>query len=139
HHLCDAEGRVTRVFDYGSTMRVEVSFQIPDGVDTEHLSVAFSIKDLKGTDLLVCTTHDDNAGCFRGHSGLVRTTFEFENRLTPGRYLLVLAVEDRSAPVVQYHEYIEGAEYFATVSDSTRFGIFNLPTRIQIEAARQAA
>ncbi|WP_300618390.1 ABC transporter ATP-binding protein [Dokdonella sp.] len=139
HRLTDAGGATARVFEYARTMRVEVTFRIPDGVDTAHLSVAFSIKDLKGTDLLVCTTHDENAGCFRGHAGLVRATFEFENRLTPGRYLLVLAVEDRSAPVVQYYEYIEGAEYFATASETTRFGLFNLPTRIQIEAARQAA
>lgn len=139
HRLTDADGRTAHVFEYGRTMRVEVAFRIPDGADTAHLSAAFSIKDTKGTDLLVCTTHDENAGCFRGHRGLVRATFEFENRLTPGRYLLVLAIEDRSAPVVQYHEYVEGAAYFATTSATTRFGLFNLPTRIQIEAARAAA
>lgn len=139
HRLADAYGRPSRVFEYGQTMRVEVVFRIPDGADTEHLSAAFSIKDLKGTDLIVCTTHDENPGCLRGHSGLVRTTFEFENRLTPGRYLLVLAIEDRSAPVVQYYEYVEGADYFATASETVRFGLFNLPTRIQIDAARQAA
>ncbi len=139
HRLADADGHPAHVFDYGRTMRIELAFRIPDGADTAHLSAAFSIKDTKGTDLLVCTTHDENPGVFRGHSGLVRAAFEFENRLTPGRYLLVLAIEDRSAPVVQYHEYIEGAEYFATTSETTRFGLFNLPTRIQIEAARQAA
>lgn len=139
HRLADADGRTAHVFEYGRTMRVEVAFRIPDGADTAHLSAAFSIKDTKGTDLLVCTTHDENAGCFRGHRGLVRATFEFENRLTPGRYLLVLAIEDRSAPVVQYYEYVEGAAYFATTSAATRFGLFNLPTRIQIEAAREAA
>lgn len=139
HRLTDADGRTAHVFEYGRTMRVEVAFRVPDGADTAHLSAAFSIKDTKGTDLLVCTTHDENAGCFRGHHGLVRATFEFENRLTPGRYLLVLAIEDRSAPVVQYHEYVEGAAYFATTSATTRFGLFNLPTRIQIEAARAAA
>lgn len=139
HRLADARGATAHVFEYDATMRVEVTFRVPDGADTAHLSAAFSIKDPKGTDLLVCTTHDENPGCFRGHSGLVRATFEFENRLTPGRYLLVLAIEDRSAPVVQYYEYIEGAEYFATTSKATRFGLFNLPTRIQIEAPREVA
>jgi len=133
HRMTNANGDDAKVFDYGETIRIDVGFRVPDGADLAHLSVAFSIKDLKGTDLLVCTTHDEHDGCLHACAGDAQVTFEFENRLTPGRYLLVLALEDRSAPVVQYYEYIEGAAYFATISQQTRFGIFNLPTRVRVE------
>lgn len=132
HRFSAASGSST-VIHYGEPVTLEVGLEIPEGAIKEHLSLAFSIKDLRGTDLLVCTTNDENRGFFRNAGSSATVRFEFNNRLTPGKYLLVLALEDRSAPVISYYEYVEGVSYFASISEDSRFGIFNLPVRISMQ------
>ncbi|MCH1999995.1 Wzt carbohydrate-binding domain-containing protein, partial [Achromobacter xylosoxidans] len=53
-----------------------------------------------------------------------QVTFDFQNYLTEGKYLLVVAVENRKNTDVHYYEYIEGAQYFASESEYRIFGIF---------------
>lgn len=125
-------GEASRVVQYGEKVRVWVDVAPPPGVDTSSLSVAFSIKDTRGNDLQVCTTHDEHPGMFAGRDGQVRVIFEFVNRLVDGRCILVLALEDRSSDAIQYFDYVEGAEYFAVVSDIRRFGVFNLPVSVEL-------
>lgn len=126
------------VFEWGERVRLAVDFVPPENCDREHLVVAFSLKDLRGTDLMV--------GSSCGHrvaeldaTGRVRVTFEFDMRLTPDRYLLVIAVEDRSTSVFEYYEYVEGAAYFAVTSDQRRFGVFNLPLGVTCESVPMAS
>lgn len=126
------------VYAWGERMRLEVEFIVPGGVDRENLVVAFSLKDLSGHDLMVASTADGDGG-FGGMSGRARAVFEFDMRLTPGRYLLVVAVEDRSTSVFEYYEYVEGAAYFAVISDQRHFGVFNLPVDASCEAVRDHA
>jgi lipopolysaccharide transport system ATP-binding protein len=121
------------VIDYGATVRVEMEIEVPPGFDSSQLSAAFSIKDLKGTDLMVCTTHDENAGLFGSIAGKARVVFEFVNRLTEGKYLLVAALEDRGSQAISYFDYIEGAHYFSVVSRVRRFGVFNVPVAVSVE------
>lgn len=132
HRFSAASGSSTVIY-YGESIALEVDLEIPEGALKEHLSLAFSIKDLRGTDLLVCTTNDENRGFFKEAGSSATVRFEFNNRLTPGKYLLVLALEDRSAPVISYYEYVEGVSYFASISEDSRFGIFNLPVRISMQ------
>ena len=87
---------------------------------------------MKGTDLLVLSTHDENRGAFGGISGACKVAFEFVMRLTEGKYLLVIALEDRSTEAIQYFEYIEGAHYFSVTSQARRFGLFNVPVAVSV-------
>jgi len=43
---------------WGETISIVIEARLPPDIPREHFSVAFSIKDLKGTDLIVSTTHD---------------------------------------------------------------------------------
>jgi len=126
------EGGSSAVIKYGETVTLEVNLEIPDAFPKETLSLAFSIKDLRGTDLLVCTTHDENPGLFIGSSQMVTVRFEFINRLSPGKFLLAVALEDRFSPSISYYEYIEGAAYFASIAEIDRFGVFNLPVGVTL-------
>lgn len=128
----NGEDGSSTVIKYGETVMLEVDLQIPETFPKETLSLAFSIKDLRGTDLLVCTTHDENPGLFVGSSQMVTVRFQFTNRLSQGKFLLAVALEDRFAPSISYYEYIEGAVYFASIAEIDRFGIFNLPVDVTL-------
>ena len=122
-----------RVTEYGETIRLEVDLSIPQGFDPANLAVSISVKDLRGTDLFVISTADENRGIFSGRQGPITVSFEFVNRLTEGKYLAVIAVEDRSIEAIQYFEYIEGAHYFSVTSEVRRFGIFNIPSVVTVK------
>lgn len=122
-------------YQYGEEMELMIKLRLPPGISTEALGVAFSLKDIKGSDLMVSATHDEQPGLFRGLQGDQDVYFRFPMRLTPGKYMLVIAVEDRSGPVIGYHEYMEGVIFFAVTSQPPRFGVFNLPVEIGVQAA----
>lgn len=129
-------GEAVNVVEYGDGIKVRVRLQLPDSVDASSIALSMSIKDLRGTDLLVLSTQDERPGLFAGSSGSVEVTFEFVNRLTEGKYLLVLALEDRTVEAIQYFEYIEGAHYFSVTSRARRFGIFNVPVAVTLKQGK---
>ena len=51
----------------------------------------------------------------------IEIEFAFENILTPGDYMLVLAIEHRNGDITEYVEYIEDASMFKVVSESNSF------------------
>lgn len=53
--VCDAQGVQKDVFEWGEVLKILIKVHIPKDISREHLSIAFSIKDLKGTDLIVST------------------------------------------------------------------------------------
>jgi lipopolysaccharide transport system ATP-binding protein len=120
------------VYAFGEEMRLRINATMPQNIEPSAFSLAFSLKDLRGHDLHVCTTHDDNPGIFAGMEGCVEVTFQFPMRLTPGKYMLALAAEDRSSSATHYFEYIEGCIYLEVVSKTPRFGVFNLPVEIGV-------
>jgi lipopolysaccharide transport system ATP-binding protein len=67
------------------------------------------------------------------HAHAFRVSCRFRNPLVSGKYLLVVAIEDRSSAAIHYYEYLEGAHYFASVADTRLFGIF------QPEISREVA
>ena len=127
------DGRTAKVVEYGDTLRVRVRVRLPEQVDPANVALSISIKDLRGTDLFVVSTHDENPMLFSGRAGAVDVGFEFVNRLTEGKYLLVLALEDRTIEAIQYFEYVEGAHYFSVTSRVRRFGVFNIPATITVK------
>lgn len=128
--VCDASGRRRDVIEWGQPMQVRVTVQLPKDFAREGLSIAISIKDLKGSDLLVATSHDD--GLVLPDAAQFCVAFRMPNLLLGGRYLLVAALENRSQPEVHYYEYIEGAHYFASHS-TQRSGVFQPAIEQQVE------
>ncbi|MCG5260321.1 ABC transporter ATP-binding protein [Cupriavidus gilardii] len=119
-----ADGQRADVFELGEDIEVRIEFRPPQVLEREDLSVAFSIKDLKGSDLIVSSTHDQKRMRFDSDSGTYRVAFRFRNPLVTGRYLLVAAVENRASPAIHYYEYLEGAHYFSSSAAARLFGVF---------------
>ncbi|REE22550.1 lipopolysaccharide transport system ATP-binding protein [Paraburkholderia sp. BL27I4N3] len=133
--VLDSAGRRQSVFTAFEPMIVRLAIRIPEGIDRRAVSVAFSIKDTKGTDLIVRTTHDEKSIDFDFDCSEVEIEFRLRNQLNTGRYLLVAALEDRSTAVPQYYEYIEGACYFSSYVESDRYGLFlpDITEHIRVE------
>lgn len=127
----DAHAARKGVHYWGSDIEVFVELAVPPGISREHLSVAFSIKDLKGTDLIVSTTHDFG-GTRLPDSERFSVSFRLTNYLLTGKYLLVAALENRQHSDIHYYEYVEGAHYFSSLSDARLFGQFQPPIQHSI-------
>jgi lipopolysaccharide transport system ATP-binding protein len=130
-----ADGRRADLVTVGDPIAVYIRFRVPRGADRGHLGVAFSIKDLKGGDLIVSTTYDHREQGFRSGPDDYTVRFQFRNPLATGRYLLVAAIEDRSSPQIHYYEYIEGAHYFQSYSKTDLFGMFHPEIQQAVEAS----
>ena len=95
----------------------------------KYFSVAISIKNKEGTDLIVKTTYDEKIKLEKA-TGKCKVVFELVTLLANGEYYLVVALEDRKNTATIYYEYIEGAKYFKVFSDKRLFGIFDPPAQI---------
>lgn len=120
--VCNECGCRTDVVAWGGIIQVIIKVSVPCDISREHLSVAFSIKDLKGIDIVVSTTHDLNIVQLPDAERFA-VCFQMTNILATGKYLLVAAVENRQNRDIHYYEYFEGAHYFASLSDQRFFGI----------------
>jgi len=125
--IYNSRGERTSTLVSGESIEIRVKIRPPLHASRASLSVAISIKDLRGTDLIVSTTWDGRSVDFEqvGDTALVR--FKLTNELNSGNYLLVAALEDRAGATPQYYEYIEGAHYFTSLVEQKRYGMF-LPT-----------
>lgn len=121
--VCDGKGVRRNVFAWGQPIEVVINVCVSRDIPREHLSVAFSIKDLKGTDLIVSTTHDRGAVAIPDRARF-NIRFRMINPLVTGKYLLVVAVENRADRDIHYYEYLEGAHYFSSLAEQRFFGIF---------------
>lgn len=122
--LCNAQGQAQDLIHYRDLVQVKVRLDLPADFSRQNLSVAMSIKDLKGTDLIVSTTHDFQPASFP-ESAQIEVIFSFTNYLVTGKYLLVLALENRQHRDIHYYEYIEGAHYFSSLAEQRLFGQFH--------------
>jgi len=132
--VCDEQGVRRDVIAWGKPMEVAIDVCIPPDISREHLSIAFSIKDLKGTDLIVSTTHD-HGGTALPTQERFRVCFRMLNPLVTGKYLLVAAVENRLHRDIHYYEYLEGAHYFSSLADERFFGIFQPMIQQSVQVA----
>lgn len=131
-HLRDENGLQKDVFGWGVPIQVMIEVRVPQEISRDSLSIAFSIKDLKGTDLIVSTTHDFS-GKTLPDTERFSVMFSLVNPLTTGKYLLVAAVENRQYRDIHYYEYVEGAHYFATLASERFFGLFQPPIEQHIQ------
>lgn len=119
----DSHGIRKNTLHWGTSIEIFIDLLIPPEISRDHLSIAFSIKDLKGTDLIVSTTHDFELKRLP-ESDRFSVSFKLINPLVTGKYLLVAAVENRQYSDIHYYEYFEGAHYFASLSKERFFGLF---------------
>ena len=124
--VLDADGERKNVHYWNTPIEVRIELCIPAEVSREHLSVAFSIKDLQGSDLIVSTTHDFSEQPLP-EAERFTISFRLTNYLLTGKYLLVAALENRQHSDIHYYEYVEGAHYFSSLSDARLFGRFQPP------------
>ena len=127
----DERGTKQNVFTWGEMFNIFVEVKVPKEISRERLSIAFSIKDLRGTDLIVSTTHDFEGKKLPSKAHF-SVSFKVANHLVAGNYMLVVAVENRQHKDIHYYEYIEGAHYFASLSEQRFFGLFQPPIEQQI-------
>lgn len=134
-YVCDEHGIRKDVHAWGRECEIVIRVCVPEDISREHLSVAFSIKDLKGTDLIVSATQD-LAGLKLPDEPFFTVSFSFVNPLVTGKYLLVAAVENRLYRDIHYYEYIEGAHYFSSLADQRFLGIFQPEIRQVVTVER---
>lgn len=120
--LLDSSDEKSSVFEINQPMTIALEYALPDGVQERDLNISISIKNLKGVDLIVLTTSVDYVDKSKG---TINTQFILKNQLSSGEYLIVVALEDNRSSDSFYYEYIEGAEYFMSVSKVKSQGLFN--------------
>jgi lipopolysaccharide transport system ATP-binding protein len=130
--VCDPLGHRKDVLLWGDAIGITIEVDVPKEIPREHLSIAFSIKDMKGTDIIVSTT-DDLENNRLPDAERFKVSFLLNNLLVTGTYLLVAAVENRQYRDIHYYEYIEGAHYFSSISNQRFFGIYQPPIEQMIE------
>lgn len=109
------------VFEIDQPMTIALEYSLPDNVREDDVNIAISIKNLKGVDLIVFSSAVSKVD---RNTNIIRTEFKLINQLSAGEYLIVVALEDNRASDGFYYEYIEGAEYFMSVSSEKSQGLF---------------
>ena len=125
----DIDGKEINYFSPEAKIQIEVEFAALSQLNWEYFSVAISIKNKEGTDLIVKTTYDEKIK-LKKTSGHYTVVFEFVSYLANGEYYLVVALEDRKNTATIYYEYVEGAKYFKVYSDKRLFGVYDPPAKI---------
>lgn len=126
--IYDMSGREQKAISVNDTIKIEVVLDIDTDINADKFSVAVSLKNTEGIDLIVKTTYDEHVNMQIGENQTV--SFELTPRLANGDYYLVVALENRENAAIAYYEYIEGAVYFKSYTDKKIFGIYDAPTKI---------
>jgi len=130
--VCDCQGSRKDVFHWGDRIEINIDVQIPKEISRENLSVAFSIKDIKGTDLVGSTTHASEIPKWPDAERF-KVSFRMNNLLVTGMYILVAAVENRHNRDIHYYEYVEGAHYFSSLASHQFYGIYQPQIELEIK------
>lgn len=121
-YINDSNGEHHLEFEHGERIRFVMEVAIPQDISRETLSFAFSVKDLKGLDIISKNVpYQAPTGEPIGvKDEQIRVSFEFENILNRGKYSLACAVENVQGGAIDYYEYAEGFGYFSSVVRSER-------------------
>lgn len=126
--VCDINNKEKNYFNARESMKIIIGFDLDRDINAKYFSVAFSIKNTEGTDLIVKTTYDEGIEILNGIGQEI--TFEFVPRLANGDYYLVVALENRENATISYYEYIEGVSYFKMYTNKKIFGVVDVETNI---------
>lgn len=130
--LTDENGKEINYFSPTDSINITVGFKGLEDLDYEKFSVAFSIKNKEGTDLIVKTTYDEEI-FFDSKKNEHEVSFSLVTHLAVDEYYLVVALEDRTNLATVYYEYIEGVKYFKVYSKKRIFGILDPEVKIEME------
>lgn len=135
--IFNSKNEKTSLIKFGEKVLIKVISELPKNIDMKYCSVAFSIKNKVGTDLIVSTTYDHNHDLSKVKSNIIEVNFEFENFLKDDEYILVVAIENRKNMQPEYYDYIEGAKYFRIISEKKIFGYFHPPVSQSISFLKE--
>lgn len=110
---------------------ISIEADLTNVLSTKFISVAFSIKNREGIDLLVVTSYDEKVILIPNMRNIVE--FKLRTYLAQGEYYLVVALENRERAAITYYEYIEGAKYFRIFNKKEIFGIYQPTTKISLK------
>lgn len=117
-------------------IRIEVIFDFPNEINYKFFSVAVSIKNCEGTDIIVKTTYDEKI-ILQDISKIGKVEFEFKTYLAKGEYYIVVALENRENTATVYYEYVEGIKYFKVFTNKRIFGIFDPESKITFSLCKE--
>ncbi len=123
--IYNKEMQLQNIFKHNDLIVIRMIINL-QSIENEKVSLAISVKDKNGIDLLVSTTQDQSL-TINPRNDKVEVLFKFSNYFATGDYILVAAVEDRTLGVPEYLDYIEGAKYFKSEIDEMLFGMFHQP------------
>ena len=130
--LYDANGLKKNLFNDHEKMSVKIRFNSHLLKTLDGLAVSFSLKNLAGSDLIVGSTWNEGH-TFTDSLEPQEVSFDLENPLRSGDYLLVAAIENRSSAAIHYYEYMEGAQYFSSAFTSNLSGLFMPKLSIKVQ------
>ncbi|NRT74182.1 ABC transporter ATP-binding protein [Clostridium beijerinckii] len=130
--LMNDSGKEINYFSPTDSITIKIVFEGLENLDYDNFSVAFSIKNKEGIDLIVKTTYDEEI-FFDSTKKEHVVSFSLVTQLAVGEYYLVVALEDRTNLATVYYEYIEGAKYFKVYSKKRIFGILDPQVKIEVK------
>lgn len=133
--IYNASDELVSAVEMFEDLEVRVKIRLPQDADRTTMSVAISLKDLRGTDLIVSTTWDHRRIDFLTADDVLSVRFKLRNQLNSGDYHLAVALEDRAGRLPHYYEYIEGAHYFRSLAGEVRYGTFLADVEQVVDAA----
>ncbi len=108
---------LTPVVKAGENIKIRLEYNYPSTACSD-VYISLSVKDRTGLDIYVFSTE------LSKKNGEIK--FAFPNSFASGKYMLAIGIENRDTSPISYYDYIEGAGYFRSESDS-EFGLIQLP------------
>lgn len=123
-------------FSPNDTIVIGFEFEATD-IDFHVLSVAISIKNKEGSDIIVKTSFDEKVQISGQNGHTYHVEFKMKTYLAVGEYYLVIALENRTEITPMYYEYIDGALFFKVFTDKKIYGKIDIPANIEICEVKQ--
>ena len=123
-YLVDESGKPKNFVSDQEPITVQVIVRVPSDCEMDSLSVAFSVKDSNGIDLVAATTWDGERIFIDNGYALNVVRFEFDNCFNSGEYILTAALEDRSNQETAYLDYVDGIDVFYATQATPHYGLF---------------
>lgn len=112
------------ILEWGERVKVIMLAKAFKDVECEHIGFGFSFRDRNGLDIIVSTTIEEGKqfGPFSEGDEVI-ITYEFENIMAPGEYLLTFQSEDRTYYMPKYYDFVENAKIFKVVANKRFFSL----------------
>jgi len=124
---------------HGDRLRLEVEVRAERDVPAEPFSLAFSLRNVRGLDLITYATREGGVRLPALAAGqTLRATFEVDNILPAGEYGLVLAVEQVFGDERRYLDFVEHAMLVRVTSTVRTFSIVAPPVACAVSAPAPA-